>query len=147
MTKAIHCKPIDFQQAHERRFYFLHIAPPGVTLAMVMEPEYWSAVGGDISRTRFPMIEVIAEDGTWDALLRVTASDKDYAKTRIIWKWEETAANVTEALPRATRVEYVERNGWRALGPDNVVIAEKLATRAEAATAARNYVAARKATA
>lgn len=61
--------PLKLERAEFRRTCYFHMAVQGVPLAEVMKGDYWVHV-----RNRFQpndLIEVVAEDGAYDAVIRI----------------------------------------------------------------------------
>lgn len=79
--------------AHERGDY-LHRAAAGVTLDMVLNPNYWAHLA---ERLRIgDRIEALADDGSFDVDLRVVAIDP-----RGHWALVRTRPSVSAAMPAA----------------------------------------------
>ena len=82
------------QPAYERRPVFLVEVPTGVTLDDVLEPGFWKHVWREMTRGggKYAKIEVICEDQTWEAELRVYATGDGFVKTRVLVPWEAKKA-------------------------------------------------------
>lgn len=89
---------------HQRTTYFLSVAP-GVPLAAVMTSDFFAHVRKDIRL--HDLFEVVAQDGSYEALFRCVALNKaaGSVRFRLLSKWEEQAsaqpvAVMTTAEPR-----------------------------------------------
>ena len=118
------------------------MAPAGHTLEDCTQPSYWSNVRREaglqrvVGRHAWNKIEIVAEDGTWEALLRVVSVDQDgQVMTRVLSQWAEPQAKAADA-PEGYTVEHITGNGWRALDPKRATLTDKKASHDEALLAA-----------
>ena len=84
-----HLLPTTMRRAmHEISHWFLR-ATVGVTPADVMSPDYWAHLAGKMKVD--DRIEVVAQDGSFDADLRVIAVDSRmlWAQVRVLRGWPE----------------------------------------------------------
>jgi hypothetical protein len=133
MNQKTECRPSQLQIAHERRYHFYHVAPASVTLEQVCEPTYWRTVSRDLGRQPWALIEVVCDDGTWEADLRVYAVGDGYAKVRVRAKYEYAGPiGRRPKEPDGYRIEHVSGQGWRAIDPAGDVIVQNQAVRDEA---------------
>jgi hypothetical protein len=140
MTAKPECRPTELLIASERRYHFFHIAPAGVTLDQVLEPTYWKSVTLDLKRSKWPMIEVVCDDGKWEANLRVYSVGDGFAKTRVLQQWDFTGkAGRKPIAPEGYKIEHIPKNGWRALTPGGEIVAEYLPVEEEAIRAAATH--------
>lgn len=123
-----------------------YIAPYGHTLEDVQQPKYFKNCLRECGQQRTPgkhawnRIEIIAEDGTWEAELRIMSIGPDSVQTRLLREWRAPEKPAREAkVPAGYTIEMVRNNGWRAVGPGDAVVAEKLLTKAEAVKAAEEH--------
>jgi hypothetical protein len=117
MSETQFAKPLNLSVAHERRVAFLYFVPVGVSLSRVLAAKYWGGVVQLLGRTNWSTIEAISEDGSWEALLRVTSilPDGSGANVRLLWAWSHQA-EALPALPDGFKVEFLPgQQGWRAL--------------------------------
>lgn len=75
---------------HEISHWFLRVVP-GVTPADVASPDFWAHLAARIGVD--DRIEVVAQDGSFDADLRVIAIDgrKQWAQVRVLRGWPEAS--------------------------------------------------------
>lgn len=140
--KKPEARPGSLEMAHDAAAVWRYMAPAGVTLAMVLEPDYWTNVVREAGQTRVPgrhawnKIEVLAEDGTWEAELRVMAVVGTKVHVRLLRETREPSVAESAAAPDGYTVEHVTGNGWRARDRKGQVITEKRQTRDQALMAA-----------
>lgn len=139
MSKPV-CKPHELLIAAERRYHHLHIAPAGTTLEQVCDPTYWSSVANEFKRAPWALIEIIADDGSWEADLRVFAIGDGFAKVRVrnSWAYADKPGR-KPALPDGYKVEHLPTQGWRAMSPNGEVVAERKQVEMEAVRAAADH--------
>lgn len=120
-----------------------HIAPSGVTLDDCRHPAYWRNVIRECSQQRiggrhaYNRIEILAEDGTWEAELRVMSAGDGLVHTRLLREWKaEVKVGRKPTAPEGYVVEHITGNGWRALDPAGEFVAQRLTTEDEAVRAA-----------
>jgi len=145
-------RPGSLEPQHDSSLSWRYIAPVGDTLDDVTHPEYFRNHIRECSMTRvagrhaWNRIEVIAEDGSWEADLRIVSVDKDGLRvmTRVIREWPMKPAAVEKAPekpperqpPEGYTVEHIQGNGWRALDRNAAVLVDKRTTRDAALQAA-----------
>ena len=140
--KKPEARPGSLEMAHDAAAVWRYMAPSGVTLAMVLQADYWTNVAREAGQTRVPgrhawnKIEVLAEDGTWEAELRVTSVVGGQVHVRLLREWQQQAVAETAAAPDGYTLEHVTGNGWRARDRKGQVIIEKRQTRDQALMAA-----------
>lgn len=134
------CKPHELELAAERRYHYFHVAPAGVTLEQVCEPGYWASVAQEFRRARWPLVEVICDDGSWEASLRVFGTGEGFAKVRVLFSknWDEKTERKPK-MPDGYKVEHIPAQGWRTLSPAGDVIADRKMVENEAIIAARDH--------
>ena len=70
-----------------------YFAPRGHALEDCLRPDYWRNVTREAGQQRVPnrhawnKIEILAEDGTWEAELRVLSVDHGLVHTRVLREW------------------------------------------------------------
>lgn len=146
MEKAPEARPGSLQPVNDANITWLYIAPAGTTLEMCQAPTYWHNVTRECGQQRVPgkhawnKIEILAEDGSWEADLRVTSVEGNLVHTRTLRVWHQTQ-KPSERLnpPKGYTVEHVPGNGWRALDATKTIITQKLATEGEATRAAIDH--------
>ncbi len=129
-----------------------YFAPPGHTLEMCQRPDYWRNCTREAGQQRVPSrhawnkIEILAEDGTWEAELRVlsvsagAAGTGGLVHTRLIREWSAPAKPGRKpALPDGYVVEHIPGNGWRTLDPNGMPVATNLPIEDDAIRAAANH--------
>lgn len=143
MTKNPEARPGSLENVYDACVTWRYFAPAGVTLEMVQRPDYWRNVTRELGQQRITgknawnKIEVLAEDGSWEAELRVLSVEAGLVHTRVIREWTPKATPGRKPnLPDGYIVEHVPNNGWRALDPNGEPIASKKPTEEDAIRAA-----------
>ena len=85
-------------------------------------------------------IDLVAEDGEWEASVRVLQATPTVMKFRVLSQWQPDAKDAARKAPDGVKVEFITEAGWRALFGDGTVIAERLPTRLDAIDAACAHV-------
>lgn len=140
-------RPGSLEPLSEAAMSYRYMAPIGHTLEMVTHPEYWKNNARECRHTRLSgrnawnRIEVIAEDGSWEADLRIlSVSDSGLVELRVIREWQEAAKPGRKpTIPEGYKVEIVPGHGWRALDRFGEVIAQKLPIESRAVEAALDH--------
>jgi hypothetical protein len=104
---------------------FTYIVPPGVVLADLIQPSHWAQVWRKLARSKWPKIQCIADDGSWEATLRVVSVSDGMAKVRVIAAWGDTEAAPSRpavVLPEGVSVEHIPGQGWRGLFNKQIII-------------------------
>lgn len=144
MDNTTQARPGSLENAYDASVTWRHIAPRGVTLEHCREPAYWRNVTREagmqrvIGRHAWNRIEILAEDGTWEAELRVLSVADGLVHTRTIRAWHADTKPKADA-PEGYAVEHIDGNGWRAVDPAGAILAEKKTTRDQALSAAIDH--------
>lgn len=149
LDKTAEARPGTLENLQNVSVTLRYVAPLGHMLEDCLRKDYWKNLTRECSQQRIPgrhawnRIEIIAEDGTWEAELRILSVGHDYVETRLLREWRQPAEKAARKPKPADgyKVEMVPGNGWRAVGPKNLVVAEKLLTEAEAQKAAEDHAA------
>lgn len=142
MTNSKAARPGTLESAYDAAIVWRYMAPAGHTLEDCLEKDYWRNALREVGMQRihgkpaWNRIEIIAEDGTWEAELRVVSVSGETVQTRTIRAWREQLAKAPAPEPEGYTVEYISGNGWRALDRNASAITEKRASRDEALLAA-----------
>lgn len=143
MDKSPEARPGSLEHAGEAAITWRYIAPPGTTLADCQRPDYFRNNVRECAQSRYPgrhawnKIEIIAEDGTWEAELRILSAALGLVHTRLIREWKVAALPGRKpGLPEGYRIEHVQGNGWRCLDQNAGMVAQLLSTEDEALRAA-----------
>lgn len=145
MTTQPEARPGSLDSAYDASITWRYIAPSGHTLKDCMRPDYWSNVRREaglqrvVGRHAWNKIEIIAEDGTWEADLRVMAVDGGLVTTRLLRAWRETETKAETPVPDGYTVEHIPNNGWRALDRKGQILTEKRSTRDQAMAAVAEH--------
>lgn len=148
MDKKPECRPAPagLENAADSSMTWRHLAPVGVTIDQVSDPTYWKNVTRELGQARvigrnpFNKIEVLAEDGTWEATLRVLSVGDGLVRTRVISFWEaERKPGRKPNLPEGYQIEFVPNSGWRALDPKGGVVVQNEAIEEDALRAAASH--------
>lgn len=146
MTKTPEARPNALENALDAAVTWRYFAPPGVTLEMCQRPDYWRNCLRELGQQRvngrhaWNKIEIIAEDGTWEADLRVLSVSDGLVRTRLLREWNAPARPGRKPnVPEGYIVEHVPNNGWRALDPKGAIIAANLTIEDDAVRAAATH--------
>ena len=127
----IEAKPGSLEPVYDASLPWRHIAPVGVTLEMCQRPDYWRNVIKEcgqqrvVGRHAWNTIEILAEDGTWEAELRVLSATDGLVNTRLIREWNAPVKPGRKPnLPEGYVIEHVASNGWRALDPNGQIVTQ-----------------------
>ncbi len=144
--RKIEARPGTLEPVSEAALFWRHVVPPGVTLEMVRRPDYWRNVVRECAqsrvagRTPWNRLEVICEDGTWEAELRILSAADGLVQTRVIREWHaEAKPGRKPQVPEGYVVEFIRDNGWRALDPNGVVLSSRLPVEDDAIRAAATH--------
>lgn len=141
--KSPEARPGSLEALHDASVTWRYFAPAGVTLEMCQRPDYWRHNIRELGQQRingrhaWNRIEILAEDGTWEADLRVLSVDQGLVHTRVIREWQAPAKPGRKpVVPDGYKVEHIPNNGWRALDPNGHIVAASLPIEDEAVRAA-----------
>ncbi len=144
--RKIEARPGSLEPASDAAMFWRHMAPPGVTLEMVRRPDYWRNLVKECGqartagRTAWNRIEVIAEDGSWEAELRVLSAADGLVQTRLLREWAPEARPGRKAMvPDGYTVEHIRDNGWRALDPNGIILQSRMPLEDDAIRAASHH--------
>lgn len=133
------CSPHALRDRHSVCLDMVHIVPSGLSLDDVLAPSYWRNAWKVLERKEMSTIELISDDNTWEARVRVLAVSEGVVKLRVVSKWEpEKKAGPKPAAPDGYRVEFISGKGWRAVDPAGVEIGTE-PTEPEAITLAQAH--------
>jgi hypothetical protein len=124
-------------ERHTRCINFLHEVPHGVTFDQVRENAYWANAWKRFQGKEMSTVDFIAEDGSWEAQVRIVRVTEGKVEFRVLHEWKEEAA-ISE-VPKGYRVEFISENGWRAFDPNNALVIDKQAQRNWALEAALDH--------
>ena len=143
MSDKLAARPGSLEPLADVSMTYRYVAPPGVTLADCRRPDYWrnnirecsqTRTGGRVSWNR---IEIIAEDGSWEADLRILSVGDGLVHTRLLREFAEAAKpGRKQAVPDGYTVEHIAGNGWRALDANSDLITQRQSTEDAAVRAA-----------
>lgn len=144
--RKIEARPGSLEPVSDVSLFWRHVVPPGITLDMVRRPDYWRNLVKECGQTRtsgkpsYNKIEVIAEDGTWEADLRVLSAADGLVQTRLLRLWEPDAKPGRKPMvPEGYTVEHIRDNGWRALDPNGIILSSRLPLEEDAVRAASHH--------
>lgn len=135
-------RPSLLDMAQDASIVWRYLAPVGTTIEMCLAPEYWAQCSRELGQTRvigrhaWNKLEIISEDGTWEAELRVITAEPDRVFVRLLRYWQSD--RVTK-LPAGYDVAHVPGNGWRVMNHQGAILTEKLATEDEAVRFAHRH--------
>jgi len=143
MDKKPEARPGSFENAADAAIIWRYMAPAGHTLEMCQRPDYWRNVTREcgqqrvLNRPAWNRIEIIAEDGSWEAELRVMSISNGLVQTRLLREWAAPSKPGRKPnLPDGYVVEMISGNGWRALDPNAQPVAVNQITEDDAVRAA-----------
>lgn len=146
IDKTPEARPGSLEVAHDASVTWRYIAPAGHTLEMCQRPDYWRNLNRECSQQRvvgrhaWNKIEIIAEDGTWEAELRILSVADGLVSTRLIREWNAPSKpGKKPVLPEGYKIEHLPSNGWRALDPNGLPIATNLPIEDDAIRAASQH--------
>jgi len=122
----------DFHLAQHKRRVHLAIVPENVTIDDVLKPGYWKNVAAKLAP--FDIIEILAEDGTWEAELRVTRCEEQWAKVVVRHgPLQLETADKPETEASGYTLKWSGARKWRIIRDnDGAVIKEDLPTKGAA---------------
>ncbi len=97
-----HCSPNSISPAGYLWNTWNVVAARGVVLADIKLPEYWLHIADKLRPN--DKIEILAEDGTWEATLRVINADRTWAKVYVLTFDDKVGAN--DGMPPRAEDEY-----------------------------------------
>lgn len=107
----------DVRDATSVRVMFHVKVPKEIKLEQALSKPFWSNAYKLLERKPLSLVELIAEDGSWEAEVRVLAvDDVGNIRFRILRHWQAQEIK-KDALPKGYRVEFVRDNGWRCIDP------------------------------
>lgn len=146
MTETKPARPGSLEPLLDASETYRYVAPSGVTLADCRRPDYWRHHVRECGQTRvngrpsFNRIEILAEDGTWEAELRVMSAADGLVTTRLLREFSEPGRPGRKpAVPDGYSVEYISGNGWRALDANAEIVVQRLTTEEAATRAAADH--------
>lgn len=131
VTKAFHPELLHRRSEFVRNSYTIMV-PPNYTLDDLLAPEAWLHA---TKLQRYDLIEVIAVDGSFDALLRVETVGSGFAVMRVLREWHPVAAEAAEKSTGGARVGFSPATRWRVFGLDGAEVARNFETKADALAA------------
>lgn len=114
------CAPHDLMERQSAVVSFLHVVPGGVTLDQALAETYWRNAWKLLEHKRNSTIDLLADDGAWEATVRVVSSGGPHVRFRVLSRW---AAPKPQQVPAGYAVQHLPREGWRVLAPDKSVLA------------------------
>lgn len=146
MDKQAEARPGSVESTADCTIVWRHIAPAGTSLEDCRHPRYWRNVIRELGQQRiagkhaFNRIEILAEDGTWEADLRIMSVGDGLVHTRLLREWKaEARPGRKPAVPEGYVIEYIAANGWRALDPAGEIVGQRFAMEEEAIRAAASH--------
>lgn len=136
-------RPGSLEPVHDASITLRYFAPSGHSLEMCQRPDYWRNVVKEAGQQRvfgrhaWNRIEILAEDGTWEAELRVLSAADGLVHTRVIREWAAPAKPGRKPnIPDGYQIEHIPGNGWRVLDTNGTPIATNLPVEDDAIRAA-----------
>lgn len=142
LAKIPEARPGSLENLLDASLHLRYMVPPGHTLEDCLRPEYWKNNTREADQQRvfgrhaWNTIRCLAEDASWMADLLVLAVEhgqQSRVNVRLLTQWDWSKPS--RSVPEGYTVEHVAGNGWRAIEPGGVMLAERQTDR-EAAMAA-----------
>ena len=142
MTEQIMARAGSLKPRHDVAIQWRYVVPAGDTLQTCLQPNYFRHALKELGASQikgvnaFNTVEIIAEDGSWEADLRVLDVDLELelVKFRLLHFWQDET--VEKPLPDGYEIEFVRGNGWRAFNPRREQLIGGASIRAQAFDAA-----------
>lgn len=126
-------QPYDVRERSSVVVTFFHKVPPGLSLDEVMKSAYWRNAWKVFENRVYSTIDLVAEDNTWEAQVRILSAANGDVVLRLISQWAAPKSEV----PAGYTSEHVPGQGWRLLDSDGLIVTEGAATEADAIAAAK----------
>lgn len=146
MDQKPSARPGSLEVVNDASITWRYFAPSGITLADVQRPDYWRNVLREVGQQRivgrnaWNKIEILAEDGSWEAELRILSVADGLVQTRVIREWSQPAKPGRKpGAPEGYVIEHIPNNGWRVLDPNGQPVASKLSNEEDANRAAASH--------
>jgi hypothetical protein len=143
MDKTPEARPGSLENAGDAAVTWRYLAPGGHTLEMCQRPDYWRNCSREVGQQRvlgrhaWNRIEIISEDGTWEAELRVLSVANGLVQTRLLREWTAPQKPGRKPnVPDGYKVEHISGNGWRALDAHGAPVVVNQTTEDDALRAA-----------
>lgn len=143
LDKLPEAKPGSLESLYDASISWRYMAPSGITLEMCQRPDFWKNVIRECAQQRvhgrpsWNRIEIISEDGTWEAELRILSASDGLVHTRVIREWNAPARPGRKAsAPDGYVIEHIPSNGWRVLDPKGSLVTTNLPIEDDAIRAA-----------
>ena len=140
---ANEARPGSMEVTHDASITWRYIAPVGHTIEDIQRPDYWRNLIKECGQQRvagrhaWNRIEVLGEDGTWEAELRVISASAGLVSTRLLREWKATGKPGRKPVtPEGYKIEHIPSNGWRCLDSHGDLIATNLPIEEDAIRAA-----------
>lgn len=120
MRKTNEVLPLDHVTStaeYKRATYHVTIPRKFSFEADCLQPEFWRNVS---QLKAHDLLEIEAEDGSYDALCRVTSADRGFAVLRVLRLWK---APVEEIQGEAGSIGFIVGKGWTLFGIDSTPVA------------------------
>ena len=115
-TEVLPLESVTSTADFKRAVYFIQI-PKRFAWEAVLVPEFWRNI--TMLKTN-DLLELVAEDGSWDALARVVAADKGFAVLKVLNLWK---APVEAVQGEAGTVGFILGKGWTLFGTNSSPVA------------------------
>ena len=134
-------RPVRLMRAEEVFTEYCHTLPAGVPIEDALKPETWDHVAKQLRQ--WDRIRVIAEDGAFEAMLVVIASQGAYVRLAELYRWElpaNDAAAAPESAAPTYKVAHHPTLKWRVIRiADGEVMKDQMPERTHAETWIREH--------
>jgi hypothetical protein len=134
------CAYHEIQETPSAIKQWFHVVAPGTTFEQATDSRYWRNVWQMLQNKQHSTIDLVADDGSWEAKVRVLYVADGIVKFRTIYHLD-LASKATKALdvPPKYRIEHLAKSGWRAIDPAGTVVASNEPTKDDAIRAAAQH--------
>lgn len=136
---TIACTSHQIVERHVAAVNFFHSVPHGVTLDTVIGhgSTYWVNAWKRFEGREGSTLDILAEDGSFDAHARILKVTEGKVTFRLLREWHEERSDLE--VPKGYRVEFVAGRGWRALDPASAIVIEARPQKIDALIAALDH--------
>lgn len=139
-------RPGSLENEYDCAVTLRYVAPSGITLEDCLRPDYWKDCLRELGQQRVPgrhafnKVSIIAQDGTWEAMLRNMSIADGLAYMRVLDTWKAPAhQGKMPQPPEGYLIDLIDNNGWRVLDEHGQPVATNLTTREDAIRAAAKH--------
>jgi len=111
----------------------------GVKLDHALSKAFWANSYRLLERKPLSLVEFMAEDGAWEATVRVlSVDDVGNVRFRVLNSWSAPEIK-KDAVPKGYKVEFIRDHGWRCLDPSGQQVGTYEPTENDAVSLAQSF--------